>query len=250
MYEWEFFLPFYSSTNKHNHAKHGSCYVHQIRNRDSLHSGDEIIFSVQSQARYNLQTAVDQQGEQSLHKAVTKWTMGRVDQTQNSLLQICNIREQYNEYNCTRSSQILKSESRKSNIVAVLENEFVNMFDIALDRTMLVNLSSGWVIETPTKLQNLQQDGNIIAKELLQEWLLLSSKRFFDSIPRDINISTMKKKYILQKKNKLSTAEVNRGIVGDPLHLTMKSGQVIGFKEALRVPIVSHTTESGLSRRY
>ena len=182
MCAWEFFLLFYFSTNKHNHARHGTWYIHQIRNRDSLHSGDEIIFSVHSQARHNLQTAADQGGEQSLNKdaktmgsirrlsadsdAVTKWTMGRADQAWNlnSLMQICNIREQYDVYNPTRCSQILKSESRKANVIAVLENEFINPFDIALDRTMLINLSSGLVMETPTKLQNLHQDGIVIAK--------------------------------------------------------------------------------------
>ena len=71
---------------------------------------------------------------------VTKWTMGRADQTQklNCLLLMC-----------TWPSWILKSESPKSNVVAVLENEFVNPFDIALDRTMLINLSSGSEVETP-----------------------------------------------------------------------------------------------------
>ena len=125
MCAWEFFLPFYFSNNKHNYARYGSWYIHQMRNRDSLHSGNEIIFSVQSQARYNLRTAVDQQGEQSLNKdtktvggvrrfsadndAFTKWTLGRADQVRNltSLLQMCKIRQQYDEYQHTRPSQIL-----------------------------------------------------------------------------------------------------------------------------------------------
>ena len=34
-----------------------------MRNRDSLHSGNEIICSIQSQARYNLRTAVDAKTE-------------------------------------------------------------------------------------------------------------------------------------------------------------------------------------------
>ena len=68
MCAWEFFLPFCFSTNKHNYARYGSWYVHQIRNRDSLHSGNEIIFSVQSQARYNLRTAANQREEESLNK--------------------------------------------------------------------------------------------------------------------------------------------------------------------------------------
>ena len=55
-------------TNKHNHDRYRSWYVHQIRNRESLQRGDGTFFSVQSQARYNLQIAVDQRVEQSLYK--------------------------------------------------------------------------------------------------------------------------------------------------------------------------------------
>ena len=85
-----------SSSSKHKHTRYVNWCVHQIRNRDSLHSGHEIIFSVHLKARYNLQTTVDQQGEQSLNKdaktvggvrrfsadnaPVTKWTMGRANQ--------------------------------------------------------------------------------------------------------------------------------------------------------------------------
>ena len=46
----------------------------------------------------------------------------------------------------------------------------------------------------------------------------------------------VKKKYIA-KKNSLTTAEVNRDILGDLLHLTMKIGKVIEFKEALKYPL-------------
>ena len=127
-----------------------------MRDRDSLHSGNEIIFSVQSQARYNLRTAVDQRGEQSLNKdaktvggvrrfsvdnnAVTKWTMGRADQVRNlnSSLQMCNIKQQYDEYKHTRPAQILQSELRTSNVLAVLENDHINSFNIALGWTMLI----------------------------------------------------------------------------------------------------------------
>ena len=57
-----------SSSSKHKHVRYGNWCVYQIRNRDSLHSGYEIIFSVYLKARYNLQTAADQQGEQSQNK--------------------------------------------------------------------------------------------------------------------------------------------------------------------------------------
>ena len=68
MCAWEFFLPFHFSTNKHNYGRYDSWYVHQMRNRDSLHSDSKIIFSFQVQARYNFQTTVDQRGEKSLNK--------------------------------------------------------------------------------------------------------------------------------------------------------------------------------------
>ena len=119
MCAWEFLSPFYFSTNKHNYARYGSWYVHQMRNRDSLDSGNEIIFSVQSQARYNLRIAVDQRGEQLLNNyaktvggvrrfsadndVVIKWPMGRANQAQNLnlnlnlMLQMCNIKQQYDQ---------------------------------------------------------------------------------------------------------------------------------------------------------
>ena len=89
-----------------------------MRNRDSLQSGNEIIYSIQSQARYNLRIAVDAKTVGGVRRfsadndVVVQWTMGRDDQAQhlNSLLQIWNIRQQY------QPSQILKSESRTSNL--------------------------------------------------------------------------------------------------------------------------------------
>ena len=42
-------------------------------------------------------------------------------------------------------------------------------------------------MEIPTKLLNLQQVGITVAKEFLLEQLILSSKKVFDPIPRNIN---------------------------------------------------------------
>ena len=147
---------------------------------------------------------------------------------------MCNIRQQCHEYKHIEPSQILQSESCTSNVAAVLENDHVNPFDIVLDRTMLINLSSESEMETPAKLLSLQQDGITLAKEFLQERLLLFSKKFFDPIPRNINKSTMVKKKFIAKRNSLTTTEVNRDILKDLLCLKMKSGQVI---EALMYPL-------------
>ena len=54
----------------------------------------------------------------------------------------------------------------------------------------------------------------------------------------------VKNRYIV-KKNSLTTAEVNRGVLGDLLRLTMKSGQ-----GSAKVPIVFNTAESENSRQH
>ena len=95
-------------------------------------------------------------------------------------------------------------------------------------------LGSRSKIENSTKLLSLQQNGIILAKEFLQELLLLSSKKIFYPIPRNINKSAMVKKKYIAKRNSLTTAEANRDVLGDLLRLTMKSGEVIDFKEALK----------------
>ena len=138
----------------------------------------------------------------------------------------------------TQPSQVVQSESHTSNLVAVLENDYVNLFNIALDRNMLTNLSSRSEMETPIKLLSLQQDGITLTKKFLQERLLLSSKMFFDHIPRNINKSAMAKKKYIAKRNSLTTAKVNRDVLENILRLTMKSGQVTDFKEALKYPLL------------
>ena len=65
---------------------------------------------------------------------------------------------------------------------------------------MLIDLSSGSEMEPSTKLLSLQQDGITLAKEFLQERLLLSTKNFLDPIPRNINTSTIDEEKLYHKE--------------------------------------------------
>ena len=107
--------------------------------------------------------------------------MGSADQARNlnSLLQMCNIRQKYDKYKHTQLPQILLSESYTSNYVAVLENDYVNLFDNALDRTMLINLSSGSEMETPTKLLCLQQNDITLARVSSKMFSITFQKAFW-----------------------------------------------------------------------
>ena len=104
-------------------------------------------------------------------------------------------------------------------------------------------------METPTTLLSLQQDGITLVKEFLQETPLLSSKKFFGPIPRNINKSKMVKKKFIAKRNSLTTAEVNRDVLEDCFCLVMKSGRVIDFKEAVKyllspIPLSLHLSDN------
>ena len=52
-------------------------------------------------------------------------------------------------------SWIAQSELHPSNVAAVLENDYVNPSDIVLQKTLLLNLSFGSKMESPTKLLSL-----------------------------------------------------------------------------------------------
>ena len=88
-------------------------------------------------------------------------------------------------------------------------------------------------METPTKLLNLQKDSITIAKENNFYYPLKS----FYPIPRNINKSTIVLKKYITKKNSLTTSQVNRDVLADFLHLTMKNGQINNFKEVVKYPL-------------
>ena len=50
-------------------------------------------------------------------------------------------------YKALRSSQIITSESKVSQPVQILENDYINPFSITLKATKLFNLSSGAAVE-------------------------------------------------------------------------------------------------------
>ena len=61
-------------------------------------------------------------------------------------------------YKRRRNSEILKSEENVANVIHVLNNEYLNPFDVTLDKDKLFNLSSGVAKEDDLeKLLNIWQ---------------------------------------------------------------------------------------------
>ena len=59
------------------------------------------------------------------------------------LTKLAVIKRSTEDYNCTRPSEIIKSERRVAKMKEVLANEFLNPYDTALDQEYLYNIGSG-----------------------------------------------------------------------------------------------------------
>ena len=77
--------------------------------------------------------------------SVLKWCLNRPSQAENTnaLKDLAGLRNKVYNYKPLRPSQILKSEERVSAVVRVLQDEYLNPFDLEVDATHLFNLSSG-----------------------------------------------------------------------------------------------------------
>ena len=118
-----------------------------MKNLESYFPGLKVNLSVQAQGQYHSRTAVGQRGEQTLNKdaktvggikrfsgdnnAVTKWTLGRLNQAKNlnALFRLCNMKQQPHEYRHNRPNQTLQSEQFTANVFDVLQNIYLNLFD-------------------------------------------------------------------------------------------------------------------------
>ena len=114
LFAWQYFIPYYFALDKQNYARYGSFYVETMKQIEQIHPGlKELLekkgLSVLGQYHYNLRTAIDQRGEQTINydaktvggikkfagnkNSVLKWCLNRADQSKNSkaLNDMCGI---------------------------------------------------------------------------------------------------------------------------------------------------------------
>ena len=242
IHAWKSFLPFYFILNKTNYARYGSYYVHIMENMDTIYPGlrelikDEGI-SVQAQNRHHIRTAIDQRGEQGINRdakttggikyfagnssSVLKWCLNRPNQAENTnaLKQLSGLNSSTDSYKPLRPSRILKSEKQVSDVLHVLEEEYLNPFDLEIDQTHLYNLSSGVHVqdEWAKEIVSLKQKGEELCEQFKRERLTTSGKSFNGStIPKNkIKLIQNTGKVVkINKNNKTKVLEVNRNIIG------------------------------------
>ena len=75
-----------------------------------------------------------------------KWCLNQPHQAKhvNELMNFTGLLSSQDSYKPLRNSEIIKSEENLANVIHVLNNEYLNPFDVALDKDKLFNLSS-WV---------------------------------------------------------------------------------------------------------
>jgi hypothetical protein len=78
-------------------------------------------------------------------ESVLKWCLNRSEQAKNTkeLQEMCGLGNDLGIYKPCRPSQISKSEKLVQNVLRTLMEEYINTFDVAIDKESLINLSSG-----------------------------------------------------------------------------------------------------------
>ena len=163
---WNYFIPLYFAFNKPKYARCGSFYVETLKSIEEKYPGlKEMLkkagLSVQGQDKYPLRIAIDQRGEQTINRdantsggiktfstnneSVTKWCLNRSEQAKNTkaLYDLCDLDAGSNTYKLCRPSQIIKTEELVQAVMNTLMNEYINPFDVLLEKDELVCLSSG-----------------------------------------------------------------------------------------------------------
>ena len=144
------------------------CQVHPISWAENILEANCI--SVQAEDRYPARTAIDQRGEETFNhdakttggiktfasdsSSVMKWTLNRAEQATdtNALYKMCSIIESSSEmYIPSQPSQILQSEKCVAGIATIFTEEYLNLFDVGLNKSVLYNLCSGVPLPGKTK---------------------------------------------------------------------------------------------------
>ena len=262
---WKGFLPYYFLFNMMNYARfHGSFYdeLETLNSIENIYPGMKSLFrkkgiSVQGQDRYPIRTAIDQRGEQTINRdaktsggvqsfstnqsSVLRWCLNRAEAGYNtkSLNSMAGFGECSSIYKPLRPTQIIRSEELVSKVQTVLETEYINPFYIDIEKSQLVNLSSGIPLpdSSTDEIIKYYETGKKLSEDFRRERLVNQSVKFHAPIKRNNYASFSKKVVKIKVGKKVKTLEVNRNVIGSLLSFTAKTGKPIDFERALQHPL-------------
>ena len=175
--------------------------------------------------------------------SILKWYLNRYELPTNTkaLDDLAGLGKNIASIKPLRPSQTWKSDSLVGKVQAVLENEYLNCFDTALDEGKLHSFSSGLLSkdESAETTLKLPQAGHKLVGEFTEYQLFTTSIPFYAAIARN-NYGTFSqtlKTVTTKKNNKFKVREVNWNIINNFLTFTNKSEKSINFEAALKYPL-------------
>ena len=170
--------------------------------------------------------------------AVKKWCLSRAEQSKNTLKlkEKAETSKTSSNYTCLRSSKILQSDKAVCQVMCVLTEEYINPFDVTIEKNDLLNLSSGIQLQSDEVLKSYeigQEKYKTFVKERIQE-------TFNDPIQKS-KLQTFKNagKAKVTRNGKTAVIEVNRNAIAKLLANSTKFEKNIDFEVALAYPLTS-----------
>ena len=174
-------------TNKKNYARYGSYYIELMQNLPNTHPGavEELLEKGISVRRNDMGIgqSIDGAGEQTFMRSAktrggiksftsssndatySKWVLSRPFQAKfvEALIDMISKSETGSHTKALRTSEIVRSERRITNMIDILTNTFINPFSLDLDNDRLFNIASGCPIadEAASYLLGIEGRGQV-----------------------------------------------------------------------------------------
>ena len=258
---WKYFLPFYFALNYSNYARYGSYYAQVLESIEQMYPGLKDMLkceglSVQAQENYSLRTSIDQRGEKTINReaktsggvkafstkeeSVLKWCLNRSEQAKNTIAleDLCGLGIGTGIYKPARPSQILKHEKLVLDVIEVMQGNYINPFEIDVDKAKLFCLSSALPVseEISEHLLTLHEKGKSQYTEFIKKRLHANGKLFLEPIKRNPKLysKSLNKKTVSKSKK---SVETNRDMLAKLLAICIKQERKIDFQKALTYPL-------------
>ena len=119
------------------------------------------------------------------------------------LLNLAGLDPSNDPYKPLRPAEIASSEQHVRNVISLLEAEYLNPFDVGLDKNELYNLSSGVLLRKDVEdLLNIWDNGKVQVDEFSEKRIFSTDKTFHQPIERNEvpSFKSSQNKITLKKK--------------------------------------------------
>ena len=171
-----------------------------------------------------------------------KWSLIRSDQERHTreLQNLCGSSTDPGICKPCRPSQILTTDKLAQEVIRIFREDYINPFDIGVDKNKPVNISSGKPLkeEATEFLLSCPTIGKEKYKDFVNARLRKKEISVRDLIKRTkTKLLTFKSFSKKPKTNQRKSVEVNRDILAKLLAISLLREKVIDFKKALQFPI-------------